>query len=176
VKLVLSSLHSGEVYSSHIKHEKMKSVIILFLLTLSFAAQSQTQEICPGDIPPGWVIISYRPCAGCCGGPPIVQKPTIQRIDNLSAGEMVEMCPQQVPAGWVIVAYRQCAGCCTGCCAGSGFIYRPIIKRVDGLPSGTVLEICPQDIPWGWVVVSTRSCANCCDGKSFVNKPTIKKL
>lgn len=150
---------------------------ILFLLislffTYNSILQAQTEEICPGSVPDGWIIISYRACAGCCGGKGIVYMPTIKKIEDLPTGTELEICPQDIPRGWVIISKRACAGCC----GGNGIIYMPTIKKIKDSPIGTTLEICPQETPKGWLVVSTRSCAGCCGGSGIIQMPTIKKV
>src|SRR5262245_20874560 len=92
------------------------------------AAAVADQEICPGQpIPAGWVIVSTRPCAGCCGSSGIVQMQTIRNIDQMPPNSTVEICPgQPIPAGWVIVSTRPCAGCC----GNSGIAQMPTIKKL----------------------------------------------
>lgn len=149
-----------------------------FVLTVGLFAFSHTEvlsetlETCPQPTPDGWVIISHRACAGCCGQRGIVHMPTIKRIDNLKAGATLEICPQPTPKGWVVISHRASAGCC----GQRGIVHRPTIKKIDGLPSGTSLEICPQPIPAGWVSTGTRASANCCGGRGIQHRPTIRKL
>ncbi len=133
------------------------------------------EEICPGaPVPTGWITISSRACAGCCGSTGIVQMRTIQKIDTMPSGSTLEICPgQPTPAGWIIISSRACAGCC----GASGIVQMPTIKKIDGLALGTVLEICPgQPTPAGWTVISTRACAGCCGASGIVQMPTIKRL
>jgi hypothetical protein len=58
----------------------MKLIITLLLSALTLMAKSQTQEICPGPIPAGWVIVGVRTCAGCCGATGLVNLPTIKKL------------------------------------------------------------------------------------------------
>lgn len=69
-------------------------------------------EMCPQATPPGWVIISGRPCASCCGTTEISRMLAIRRIDDEPKGTRIEMCPQETPPGWAVVGTRPCAGCC----------------------------------------------------------------
>ena len=88
---------------------------------------SETQETCPQTTPNGWVVISYRACAGCCGAPGIIQMPTIERIDNLPSGTVLEICPQPVPDGWILVGTHDCAGCCG---RNGEIVHKPVIKKL----------------------------------------------
>ena len=123
----------------------MKRNLILYLILFFgsiFRTESQTMEVCPGYVPRGWVIVSYRSCAGCCGQPgEIVLMPTIKRIDNMPVGTTIEVCPQRIPRGWVTISYRSCAGCCG---QPGELVQMPTIKRIDDLPVGTILEVCPH--------------------------------
>ena len=157
------------------ENEYKNIFLILFLFYLLPNVSAQTEEICPQPTPRGWVIISVRDCAGCCGNyGEIVKMRTIKKISNLPPGETLEICPQPVPRGWVVISVRDCAGCCGY--AGQ-LVKMQTIKKIRGLPVGTTLEICPQPIPDGWVEVSRRACAGCC-GKAgeLVDMLTIKKI
>ena len=105
--------------------------IILIILLFQFSAlliKAQTQETCPQPTPHGWVVISYRACAGCCGADgKLVQMPTIKRVDNLPQGTSLEMCPQTTPQGWAVISYRDCAGCCG---ADGKLVKMPTIKKL----------------------------------------------
>jgi len=101
-------------------------LILAIFLLLSAISKGQTQEICPQPIPVGWVVISNRACAGCCGSHEIIQMPTIKRVDNLPSGSRLEICPQPIPAGWVVISNRACAGCC----GSHGIIQMPTIKKL----------------------------------------------
>jgi|GEM_PF-3049722 len=160
--------------SYFMKYPEMKKILIVISIvfgTIS-SAIAQTQETCPGETPHGWVVVSYRACAGCCSSPGLVQMPTIKRIGSLPSGTTIEICPQPIPFGWVVVSYRACAGCC----GATGLVQLPTIKRIEHLPIGTTLEICPQPTPAGWTVVSTRPCAGCCGENGLVQMPTIQKI
>jgi hypothetical protein len=58
----------------------MKTILILLATIFAYTAKSQVQEICPGPIPKGWVVISYRTCADCCAGTGLVNLPTIKKL------------------------------------------------------------------------------------------------
>lgn len=150
----------------------MKNILVLlFLVGFNLKIAAQTYETCPQDIPAGYVIISYRPCAGCCGlGGEIVQMPTIQRIDHLPAGTTMEICPQAAPPGWVVISYRSCAGCCG---VNGQIAQLPTIMKINNLPSGTTIEICPQSIPAGWQVTGYQLCAGCCGKTGELTKMLI---
>ncbi|MBP9549575.1 MAG: hypothetical protein KBE86_10500 [Chitinophagales bacterium] len=107
----------------------MRLILSLLLLHLMHTGIAQTEEVCPQQIPSGWVIISHRPCADCCGEiGNIIQMPTIQRIDNLPIGSILEICPQPIPPGWIEIDKKPCAGCCgeTG-----NIVYRSVIKKIN---------------------------------------------
>lgn len=145
-------------------------------------------EICPQALPPGWVVVSTRPCAECCGAG-IAQMLTIERVGNDS--ERVhredeheekhheidpgltrnEICPQATPPGWVVIGGRSCAGCCD-----SEISRMLTIRRIDTAPKGTRVEMCPQETPPDWVVVGTRPCAGCCGTTEIDQMVTIEKL
>lgn len=93
--------------------KNLKSILLLSTLILSLISKSQTKEVCPGTKAKDWVIISYRPCAGCCGEfGKIVQMPTIKKIVDLPSGTKLEIVPQEIQDGWEVKKKRKCAGCC----------------------------------------------------------------
>lgn len=170
----LASLYLASVFIK-IKHIGMKKFSTAIFLLLTSFVFGQEQEICPGTVPAGWVIVNTRSCAGCCGYTgTIINKLVIKRIDNLPAGTTLEICPQSTPAGWVVIDTRSCAGCCG---YGGAIINKPVIKKIDNLPAGTVVTMCPGPVPEGWVTVNTQSCAGCCGySGTIINKVQIKKL
>lgn len=173
----------------------MRILILLIASTFStLLAAREIREICPQPIPYGWVVISSRPCAGCCGSG-MGQMLTIERAGNdrgsahhddeehqdeeeheserteIEPGlTRTEICPQPIPYGWVVVSKRYCAGCC-----GSGMTDKLTIQRIEHAPKGTRVEMCPQATPPGWAVVSSRPCAGCC-GSGMTEMLTIEKL
>jgi hypothetical protein len=153
-----------------------KSITIIVLFLTFFHVGAQQIEICPNQpLPPDWVVVDVKDCAGCCGETGIVGKPVIERIAEVKPGTEVEVCPQPLPDGWVITGTRSCAGCCGN---KGGITEMLTIQRVDRLPVGSELEICPdQEVPLGWVVTDVRNCAGCCGKKGGLAKlPTIRKL
>lgn len=147
-------------------------------------------EVCPQAVPPGWAVVSTRPCAECCGSG-IAQMLTIERVGNDSSSAhhdedehrekhteidpsltLTEICPQATPPGWVVTGGRRCANCCGGTEASRMLT----IKRIDHEPRGTRVEMCPQATPPDWVVVGTRPCAGCCGTTGIDEMVTIEKL
>ncbi len=147
-------------------------------------------EVCPQALPPGWVVVSTRPCAGCCGSG-IAEMLTIERVGSDSERVhrddddehkerhkeidprlmRTEICPQPAPPGWVVIGGRACAGCC-----GTTSSQMLTIRRIDTEPKGTRVEMCPQETPPGWVVIGTRPCAGCCGTSEIDQMATIEKL
>jgi hypothetical protein len=106
-----------------------KFITVLFVLGFCLTAKAQTEEVCPEEATPaGWVIVSYRACAGCCGEfGKITQMPTIKKIEDLPSGTTLEICPQKTPKGWVVTSTRPCAGCCG---AAGEITQMPTIKKL----------------------------------------------
>lgn len=62
--------------------------------TPALAAPGDTQFICGGAVPAGWVVISYG-AAGCR---------TIEQVDGFPVGRSLAVCEgSPVPAGWAVV-------------------------------------------------------------------------
>lgn len=147
-------------------------------------------EVCPQALPQGWVVVSTRLCADCCGSG-MSQMLTIERVGGDSERmhrdddehqerhseidsrlTRTEMCPQATPPGWVIIGGRPCADCCDT----PGMSRMLTIRRIDDAQQGTRVEMCPQEIPPGWAVVGTRPCADCCATSGIDQMVTIEKL
>lgn len=170
--------------------------IVLFIIASIFStlvAAQEVRDICPQAIPPGWVVVSSRACADCCG-PGMTEKLTIRRIDDAQQGARVDMCPQETPRGWAVVGTRPCADCCgstmgqmltiehVGSASGSGHHHHDDeddehrARQTPINPNPTQMEICSrQPIPYGWVIVSSRTCADCC-GSTMSQMFTIKRV
>ncbi len=157
---------------------RFQTALWIWLIAVAGVAQpvrAQTQEMCPGPIPEGWVQVGVVTCAGCCGSPgKQVDKLVIKRISDSPPGAKLTVCPQPTPSGWVVVGSEACAGCCG---AALGITHRPVIEKIDGMPVGATVDICPQPIPKGWVAVSVRDCAGCCGNPGQMSSlTTIKRL
>lgn len=102
----------------------------LFLL-IGYTSFSQTEVICVGKIPEGWIVIEFISCTGCCGveSPATGRMIKIQRIDNLPVGTTLEICHEQkLPKGWVVVSIRVCR---INCCGINGYMKLPTIKKLQ---------------------------------------------
>ena len=72
---------------------------------LSLEVTVQTQNVCAGSVPPGWIKINDAWNPTVCGKPTIIAYNvwTMQRITDQPMGAIVYACRGAVPSGWAIV-------------------------------------------------------------------------
>jgi len=65
----------------------------------------QTQNVCAGPVPPGWIKINDAWNPTVCGNPARIAYNvwTIQRFDDQPMGAVIHACKGVVPSGWAIV-------------------------------------------------------------------------
>jgi hypothetical protein len=65
----------------------------------------QTQNVCAGSVPPGWIKINDAWNPTVCGNPARIAYNvwTIQRFNDQPVGAVIHACKAAVPAGWAIV-------------------------------------------------------------------------
>jgi len=75
------------------------------LVPLALGTILQTQNVCAGSLPPGWIKINDAWNPTVCGNPGSVDYNvwTIQRITDQPKGAIIYACSAAVPAGWAIV-------------------------------------------------------------------------
>jgi hypothetical protein len=75
------------------------------LAALSLATILQTQNICAGSVPPGWIKINDAWNPTVCGNPARIAYNvwTIQRFDDQPIGAIIHACKGPVPSAWAIV-------------------------------------------------------------------------
>jgi hypothetical protein len=75
------------------------------LAPLSLETILQTQNICSGPVPPGWIKINDAWNPTVCGNPTRIAYNvwTIQRFTDQPAGAVIHACKGAVPPGWAIV-------------------------------------------------------------------------
>lgn len=61
-----------------------KSITIIVLFLTFFHVGAQQIEICPNQpLPPDWVVVDVKDCAGCCGKKGGLAKlPTIRKLEH----------------------------------------------------------------------------------------------
>lgn len=66
----------------------------------------ETQRICAGQIPSGWLKISGQWDPTSCGNPTSIYENVwfIERYDNKPAGSVMTICSQAIPSGWVKIS------------------------------------------------------------------------
>ncbi|RFS13990.1 3-coathanger stack domain-containing protein [Emticicia sp. C21] len=152
----------------------MKTTQVLFLslftflfMAISFDGQSQTQTICGGSVPDGWVTISVN---GTCGGTDISR--TIEYLGSKSPGHQMGICGDPTPAGWVTISIN---GYCASEINGTKFVGRTI-KKVEGLTTENDLTICGDPAaPEGWVTVGFNGNCYSLDGFNYESR-NIKRV
>ena len=149
----------------------MIKIFTLIMLTLSLNVIAQTQTICGGSPPIGWVTISVN---GYCTKNQVTTfiSRTIRNIEGMPTGAELDICGGDVPAGWVSTIVKP------GYCAqvgGNVFIGRRI-KKIEGMPTGAELDICGSNVPAGWAttIVMPGYCAQV-GGNVFIGR-RIKKI
>jgi hypothetical protein len=72
---------------------------------LSLETVLQTQNICLGSVPPGWIKINDAWNPTVCGKPANIAYNvwTIQRFTDQPVGAVIHACKGAVPSGWAIV-------------------------------------------------------------------------
>jgi hypothetical protein len=72
---------------------------------LSLETIQQTQNICAGSVPPGWIKINDAWNPTVCGKPARIAYNvwTIQRFDDQPSGAVIHACKGAVPSGWAVV-------------------------------------------------------------------------
>jgi hypothetical protein len=75
------------------------------LVPLPLETILQTQNICAGSVPPGWIKINDAWNPTVCGNPARIAYNvwTIQRFDDQPVGAVIHACKGSVPSAWVIV-------------------------------------------------------------------------
>jgi hypothetical protein len=75
------------------------------LAPLSLETILQTQNVCAGSVPPGWIKINDAWNPTVCGNPARIAYNvwTIQRFDDQPMGAVIHACKVAVPSGWAIV-------------------------------------------------------------------------
>ncbi|HZE42396.1 MAG TPA: hypothetical protein VE058_01365 [Steroidobacteraceae bacterium] len=75
------------------------------LAPLSLETILQTQNVCAGLVPPGWIKINDAWNPTVCGSPARIAYNvwTIQRVDDQPMGAVIHGCRGAVPSGWAIV-------------------------------------------------------------------------
>lgn len=86
-------------------------ITILFSVSASFA---ESQTMCAGQIPAGWIVVNDAWNPTTCGKPAGIMSNvvTIERYDNKPAGSQMRACSGTVPRGWVIVSTAWSPGTC----------------------------------------------------------------
>jgi hypothetical protein len=73
---------------------------------LPLAVISETQHLCAGPVPPGWIKVndSWNPMM--CGKPTSITYNvwTIERYSNKPTGFVMQACSGPAPAGWIVVS------------------------------------------------------------------------
>lgn len=163
----LKSIEFQKNYSHDMKTTLLFTYSFLFLLlAVSFDGHSQTQTICGGAVPDGWVTISVN---GTCGGTDISR--TIQYLGNMSPGATISICGDPTPAGWVTMSFN---GQCASEINGMKFLGRTI-KKVEGLTAENDLTICGDPAPDGWVTTQVGGTCYSFDGVNYISR-TIKRV
>jgi hypothetical protein len=77
----------------------------LLLAPLSLETILQTQNVCAGSLPPGWIKINDAWNPTVCGNPTRIAYNvwTIQRFTDQPMGAVIHACRGAVPTGWAIV-------------------------------------------------------------------------
>lgn len=67
-----------------------------------------TQDVCAGNVPPGWIVVNDRWDPTSCGSPSTITYNvwTITRYDNEPIGAVMRACTGVVPGGWVVVNFQ----------------------------------------------------------------------
>ena len=67
---------------------------------------SQTQWVCAGQLPPGWLKIGGQWNPTSCGNPTTIYENVwlIERYDDKPVGSVMTICAQQIPNGWVKIS------------------------------------------------------------------------
>jgi hypothetical protein len=75
------------------------------LAPLSLETILQTQHVCAGSLPPGWIKINDAWNPTVCGNPARIAYNvwTIQRLTDQPMGAVIHACSGAVPSGWAIV-------------------------------------------------------------------------
>jgi hypothetical protein len=75
------------------------------LAPLPLEAILQTQNVCAGSVPPGWIKINDAWNPTVCGNPARIAYNvwTIQRLADQPMGAVIHACKGAVPSGWAIV-------------------------------------------------------------------------
>ncbi|HUJ16379.1 MAG TPA: hypothetical protein VL197_00115 [Nitrospirota bacterium] len=75
------------------------------MVNVSFA---ETQTVCAGSVPAGWLRIDDRWDPAKCGSPVAVTNNVwmIERYDNKTVGSVMTVCADTVPNGWSIIAQK----------------------------------------------------------------------
>jgi hypothetical protein len=65
----------------------------------------ETQDVCAGSVPPGWIHVNDHWNPTVCGNPTDISPNvwTIERYDNLPIGSTLTACAGTVPVGWALV-------------------------------------------------------------------------
>lgn len=118
---------------------------ITFLLFASLYSNAQTETICGGEVPRGWVTLSID---GLCVNRNISR--TIMNVANLPTGTELDVCGSEIPDGWVSISIQP-TYCKT--LAGTSY-YGRRLKKIEDLPSGSEIYVCGSDTPPGWITLS----------------------
>ncbi len=70
--------------------------------------RAETQTVCAGSVPPGWIKIDDRWDPTKCGNPVAVTYNvwTIERYDNKPTGSVMTVCADVVPSGWSLIEQK----------------------------------------------------------------------
>lgn len=66
----------------------------------------ETQWVCAGQMPTGWLKIGGQWNPTTCGNPTTIYENVwlIERYDNKPVGTVMTICAQQIPSGWVKIS------------------------------------------------------------------------
>jgi hypothetical protein len=84
---------------------RQSEALTLPLAPLSLEMTLQTQNVCAGSVPPGWIKINDAWNPTVCGKPTSIAYNvwTIQRFTDLPMGAIIHACRGAVPLGWAMV-------------------------------------------------------------------------
>ncbi len=93
----------GKPTAQQIEQEAMRQQKLQALLPL--VTISETQAVCAGPIPSGWIKVNDAWNPTVCGNPSNISYNvwTIERYDNKPVGSTMQACAAPVPSGWAIV-------------------------------------------------------------------------
>lgn len=90
---------SIDVVNREAVRQQQEAVIV------SHPSPAETQTVCAGTIPPGWIKVNDAWSPTSCGNPTSILYNvwTIERFDGYKVGHVMQACSGNSPAGWIVM-------------------------------------------------------------------------